>query len=154
MRLRNRVSMLEQDHERLIAAKEEIEASFVQREHDLKTEIDKYEDQVDAVHAELNTTKKTLEELQAEHQELVADSQEAASSLTSNIEERDEAIEKLKASLESGRQELARLEKESQTLRETLEAERAESLSTRVSMIEKIGHVRQVLQSAQHREGL
>ncbi len=152
--MREERTLLEQDHERLIAAKEEIEASFVQRERDLKTEIDKYEDQVDALNSELSAGKESLKALETEHQELVADSQEAANSLTSNIEERDEAIEKLKASLESGRQELARLERESQTLRETLETERAASLSTRVGMIEKIGQARQLLQSAQHREGL
>ena len=86
--LREERTLLEQDHERLIAAKKEVEESFVQRERDLKTEIDGYEDQVDALSAELKTNKETLKVLQAEHQELVTDSQEAASSLTSNIEER------------------------------------------------------------------
>ena len=152
--LREERTLLEQDHERLIVAKKEVEESFAQRERDLKTEIDGYEDQVDALSAELKSSKETLKSLQAEHQELVTDSQEAASSLTGNIEERDEAIEKLKTSLDSGRQELARLEREAQTLREMLESERAESLSTRVGMIEKIGQARQLLQNAQHREGL
>ena len=94
--MREERSLLEQDHERLIAAKEENESNFAQRERDLKTQIDNYEDQIDAVHEELASRKEEFKTLQSEHQELLTDSQEAASSLTGNIEERDEAIDKLK----------------------------------------------------------
>ena len=152
--LREERTLLEQDHERLIAAKEEAESGFVQREQSLRGNIEKLEDQVDGVNAELSKSKQTFEALEAEHQELVVDSKEAASSLSSNIEERDEAIEKLKSSMEAGRQETARLERETQNLREALEAERSEALARRVGMIEKIGLAKQVLKSAQHREGL
>lgn len=152
--LREERTLLEQDHERLIVAKDEKEAGFVQREQSLRSNIEKLEDQVDSVNADLAKSKQAFETLEAEHNELVVDSKEASTSLSSNIEERDEAIEKLKSSLETGRQETARLERETQTLREALEAERSEALARRVSMIEKVGHAKQLLQSAQHREGL
>jgi chromosome segregation protein len=152
--LREERTLLEQDHGRLIVAKEETEVGFVQREQSLRSDIEKLEDQVDSVNAELANSKQVFETLEAEHSELLVDSKEAASSLSNNIEERDEAIEKLKSSMETGRQETARLERETQTLREALETERSESLARRVSMVEKVGLAKQVLQSAQHREGL
>lgn len=146
-------ALLQQDHERLIAAKEESDAATVSREQELRGALEKLEDQADASSASLLETQNTLAALKSEHDELLMDSKEAASALTGNIEERDDAIEKLKSSLESGRQEMSRLERDSQNIRETLEQERSLSMERRVNMVEKIGNARQVLQNAQHREG-
>ena len=152
--LREERSLLQQDHERLIEAKDESERLGQTRAEELQSQIEELESEVDDLEAKLSKSKENYDTLSEEKRELEQDVQESTESMGRSIRDRDEAIEKLKMSLEAGRGSMVRLEAELERIRTEAEADRTELAEKNLAVVDLAARARQVLHNAQHREGL
>jgi len=152
--LKEERSLLQQDHERLFEAKEESERIGQKRLEELQGGIDQLEQEVEGLESKLHGAKEEYASLQEEKRELEQDVQESSESMGRSIKDRDEAIEKLKMSLEAGRVSIIRIEGELERIRSESETERSELSEKNLSVVDLAARARQVLQNAQHREGL
>ncbi|MEC9465922.1 MAG: hypothetical protein VX834_09065, partial [Myxococcota bacterium] len=152
--LKEERSLLQQDHERLIEAKEESERLGQARCDELQGQIDHLETEIDGIESKLGEAREAFAALSEEKRELEQDVQESTESMGRSIRDRDEAIEKLKMSLEAGRASVVRLEGELERLRTEAEGDRAELAEKNLAVVDIAARARQLLQNAQHREGL